>query len=513
MANMTFVLFGATGDLAKRKIYPALYNLFIDQKMPKSFSVIGLGRRELSDETFRVQIEQSLNTFSRSDANDPVILKAFLSAFRYSVLDVNRVEDYRELLQLAQQREKELNIPENRMFYLSVAPEFFDIIASNIKESGLGSTQGWKRLIIEKPFGRDLKSARELNEKLSHTFEEQEIYRIDHFLGKPMVQNLEVLEHSNPILHALWTNRYISNVQISANEIVGVEGRAGYYDQAGAIRDMFQNHMLQLLMMTAMQLPEGADTELVRFKKKKVMESLRPLTKEDVVQNVVRGQYTQGVIQGESVPGYVNEPGVPFASQNDTFIAVRLWVDDYFWNEVPFYIRTGKRMKEKSTRIVIEFKEPLAKLQHKPHETSAPNLLVLDISPDEGICFQLNSKDPLHKGEYEPIHFNVNTNHKNTPEAYENLIYDAIRGDSTFFAHWDEVELSWKWVQPILDAYEEGLIPLDSYEAGSYGPEASSRLLAEDGNKWWLDTDTDTDTEHDMKSIQGEQHYEYEPQR
>jgi glucose-6-phosphate 1-dehydrogenase len=503
--EITFVLFGATGDLARRKIYPALYNLFVDQKMPQSFSVIGLGRRELSDAAFQIQIEQSLNTFSRNSPNDPVILKAFINAFRYSVLDVNRVEDYRKLLHLVEQREKELNIPENRMFYLSVAPEFFEMIASNIKESGLGSTKGWKRLIIEKPFGRDLKSARELNEKLSKTFEENEIYRIDHFLGKPMVQNLEVLEHSNPMLHALWTNRYISNVQISANETVGVEERADYYDHAGALRDMFQNHMLQLLMMTAMQLPEGSTPEVVRFKKRRVMESLRPLAKDDVVHNVVRGQYAEGEIQGKSVVGYVNEPGVPASSQNDTFIAVRLWVDDYFWNEVPFYIRTGKRMKEKSTRIVIEFKEPFSQYQIKQQKASAPNLLVIEINPNEGITLQLNSKDPLHKSEFEPIRINTNSIQPNTPEAYENLIYDAIRGDSTFFAHWDEVELSWKWVQPILDAYEEGLVPMQTYQAGTYGPDASSSLLHEDGNQWWMDTEP----AHHMNVIRGEE-YEYQ---
>ncbi|UVI29033.1 glucose-6-phosphate dehydrogenase [Paenibacillus spongiae] len=502
MDPTSFVLFGATGDLAKRKIYPALYNLFIDHKLPESFSIIGLGRRTLSDEEFHKHVEQSLITFSRRSANDPSRLNAFLQAFRYRTLDVNHVEDYRKLLELVQRREKELNIRENRMFYLSVAPEFFGVIASNINESGLGSTDGWKRLIIEKPFGRDLESARYLNEQLSSSFEEHEIYRIDHYLGKPMIQNLEILESSNPILKALWSNHYIANVQITASETVGVEERAGYYDHAGAIRDMFQNHMLQILMMFSMQLPKKCDAHEVRFKKRKVMESLRLLQKEDISHHIVRGQYTAGEIEGKHVPGYTQEPGVAEFSTNDTFIAARLWIDDFFWSDVPFYIRTGKRMKEKSTRIVVEFKEPLG---GSSDQTKARNLLVIDINPNEGIFIQLNRKDPLQDGKLEPIRIHYSDSEKNAPEAYETLIFDAIRGDSTFFVHWDEVELSWKWVQPILDAFEEDRIPLQAYPAGSNGPAASDQLLEADGYTWWLDSEP---TDHN-KTIKGE---EYEKQ-
>ena len=252
MDNMTFVLFGGTGDLAKRKIYPALYNLFLEGKMPKSFSIIGLGRGEMTDKEFHKGVESSIHTFSRHLSEDDLKIKAFLNTIRYSRFDANTMEDYQRLLKLVKDRENELNIPENRLFYLSVSPAFFDTIALNIKQSGLGSTKGWKSLIIEKPFGHDLESARELNRKLSNAFEEEEIYRIDHYLGKPMVRNIEALEFANPVLQALWNNKSIANVQITASETVGVEQRAGYYDQAGAIRDMFQNHMLQLLMMTAM---------------------------------------------------------------------------------------------------------------------------------------------------------------------------------------------------------------------------------------------------------------------
>lgn len=487
MESSTFVLFGATGDLAKRKIYPALYNLFADGKLSGPLSVIGLGRRELSNETFQAQVLDSLRTFSRRKVEESAELQDFLLAFEYSVLDVGRPEDYKKLLAHVQRREELLNIPENRMFYLSVGPEFFGPIAGNINTSGLGDTKGWKRLIIEKPFGRDLKSAQELNDNLNAAFTEEEIFRIDHFLGKPMVQNLEVLKYSNPVLRALWQNRYIANVQITAAETVGVEERAGYYDKAGALRDMFQNHMLQLLMMMAMQLPKGSTPEDVRSKKRHVIRSVRPLLKEDVARHVVRGQYAAGEIRGNEVAGYTSEPGIEASSQNETYIAARLWIDDPLWSEVPFYIRTGKRMKEKSTRIVIEFKEPFNDLHNKNRGKLDldPNLLVIEIGPGEGISLQLNTKNPRQHGQLEPVSIKHESGNPDLPEAYENLIYDALLGDATFFAHWEEVELSWQWVQPIIEAAEEGALPLHSYAAGSNGPDAADELLGED--HWWLD--------------------------
>lgn len=482
--SMTFVLFGATGDLAKRKIYPALFNLYLNHKLPESFLVIGVGRRDLSDVEFQARVKESLYTFSRHLINDKSKKEQFVKAFRYSQLDILNAQGYKKLLELVQQNEQDMKITENRMFYLSVAPEFFDVIAWNIQESGLGSTKGWKRLIIEKPFGHDLKSAQHLNKKLSKVFEEEEIYRIDHYLGKPMVQNLEALEFANPVLQVLWNNRYIANVQITASETVGVEERAGYYDKAGAIRDMVQNHMLQLLMMTAMSLPKRISANDIREEKRKVMESLRLLQKEDVVKNVVRGQYGTGEIKAHLAVGYLEEPGVPDSSTNDTFVAARLWVDNAFWNGVPFYIRTGKRLTEKATRIVIEFKNPLKELYSNEIQNAEPNLLVIDVNPNEGVSLQLNSKNPIN-GMVEPIMIDFSPNKKDIPEAYELLIFDALRGDSTFFAHWHEVELSWKWVQPILDAFEENIVPLHSYPSGSMGPEVAHQLLEEDGYRWW----------------------------
>jgi glucose-6-phosphate 1-dehydrogenase len=482
--SVTFVLFGATGDLAKRKIFPALYNLFLDKKMPNSFSVIGLGRTKWSDDTFQKHVKDSLPIFSRRLTNDASQLEEFLHAFRYSPLDVTNSEGYKKLLNMIQKREEELSIPENRLFYLSVSPEFVDVITTGIQESGLGSTKGWKRLIIEKPFGHDLKSAQKLNELLSKDFKEEEIYRIDHYLGKPMVQNLEALEFANPMLRALWNNQFIANVQITASETVGVEDRASYYDQAGAIRDMVQNHMLQMLMMTAMHLPTQISAKEVRQEKRNVMEFLRPLKKEDVATHVVRGQYGPGDINGEPVIGYKEEPGINASSVNDTFVAARLWIDDTFWNGVPFYIRTGKRMQEKSTRIVIEFKDPLKNLHMNQNDKPAPNLLIIEVSPNEGVSLQLNRKNPLNNGKIEPVLVNFSANADEVPEAYELLLFDALRGDQTFFAHWKEVELSWKWVQPILEAFEDNALPLHPYPSGSMGPDASNQLLEEDGFKW-----------------------------
>jgi len=486
MEATTFVLFGATGDLAKRKIYPALYNLFIDGKLPESFSLFGLGRREWTDESFQANVEQSVRQFSRREAKNDGSLERFVRAFRYNVLDIGRKEDYARLLERIEQREEALGAPPNRLFYLSVGPEFFETIAANILESGLGSEKGWKRLVIEKPFGHDLPSARELNRKLSQTFAEEEIFRIDHYLGKPMVQKMGALQQANPVIQALWTNRYIANVQITASETVGVEERAGYYDHVGAVRDMFQNHMLQLLMMAAIHLPHESSSEQVRFKKKRIMQAVVPLQKQDVSASVIRGQYAEGAIGGKPVAGYLAEPGIAEGSTNDTFIAAKLEIDDIYWRGVPFYIRTGKRMKEKSTRIVVEFKEPL---QQPSQGRGTPNLLVFEIGPKEGITLQLNTKED---GEFKPLHVELHGSQDDVPEAYENLIHDALRGDGTFFAHWDEVELSWQWVQPILDAFAENLVPLQPYAAGSYGPAESDALLARDGFRWWFDGEAET---------------------
>ncbi|MHA6483499.1 glucose-6-phosphate dehydrogenase [Paenibacillus sp. strain BS8-2] len=487
MEPTTFILFGATGDLAKRKIYPALFHLFMGGKLPAAFALIGLGRRDWSDEKFRGNVAQSIRDYARGKDHDEAQIESFLQAFSYSVLNIDILDDYGKLLHKIETREQVLELAPNRLFYLSVGPEYFETIAANIEKSGLGAADGWKRLVIEKPFGHNLQTARALNEMLGRAFVEEQIFRIDHYLGKPMLQRFKALQQSNPIIQALWTNRNIANVQITANETVGVEERAGYYDHVGALRDMFQNHMLQLLMMTAIRTSVGNDADVVRFKKKHIMEALEPLQKADVSATVVRGQYAAGQINGNPVAGYTSEPGITPGSNNDTFVAAKLTIDDSFWRGVPFYIRTGKRLKEKSTRIVIEFKEALQQSTNGDEGTPEPNLLVIEMSPGESISLQLNTMDGTAKENVKPIRIDIDPGHGDLPEAYENLIHDALLGDATYFAHWDEVEASWAWVQPILEAYEENSVPLYRYEAGTYGPSQADELLARDGYRWWFD--------------------------
>lgn len=507
MESATIVLFGATGDLAKRKIYPALYHLFLEGKLPQPFSIVGLGRREWTDETFQANVEKSLRQFSGRSPDESPALRSFLSAFRYCVLDIGREEDYRKLSERIERREAELHMPSNRLFYLSVGPEYFETIALNLKQSGLGSVNGWKRLVIEKPFGKDLKSARQLNRTLSQAFQEDEIFRIDHYLGKPVVQRLGAVMQANPIIHDLWTNRGIANVQITANESIGLEGRAGYYDHAGAVRDMFQNHMLQLLMMTAIHLPNERMPESIRLRKIDVAEALKPIHKESVGAHMIRAQYTEGTIGGEPVPGYRNEPDISPDSATDTFIAARVNVDNDAWRGVPFYIRTGKRMKEKSTRIVVEFKETVRQPSRSNDGRLAPNLLVFEISPKESVTLRHIAKGTGSYGSSEPIPIDHQADSSHVPDAYENLIYDALRGDATYFAHWEEVERSWQWVQPILDAFADNAVPLLSYAAGTYGPSAANDLLADDGFHWWFDDDR---FDSNIENSEGER-YAYYP--
>ena len=322
MEPATILLFGATGDLAKRKIYPALYNLYIEGKLPTPFSVFGLGRSEWTDEQFRSSVAASLAQFSRRKPEEGGAIDRFLQAFRYHVLNIGREDDYRELLARVERREAELGAAPNRLFYLSVGPEHFETVAANIRSSGLGSSSGWKRLVIEKPFGYDLQSARELNRKLSQSFEEEEIFRIDHYLGKHVLQQWKAIQQSNPLIQSLWSNRSIANVQITAGEAVGVETRAGYYDHIGALRDMFQNHMLQLLMMTAVQFSSGNTPEEVRFKKKMALEALDFLQKEDVGRHVVRGQYAAGTVGGRAVDGYLSERRNPTSLKVSNLVGI-----------------------------------------------------------------------------------------------------------------------------------------------------------------------------------------------
>jgi glucose-6-phosphate 1-dehydrogenase len=483
---LIFVLFGATGDLAKRKLFPALYSLHKERLLPERFAVVGVARGENTDEGFRSDVLSAVETYARFDVKDQQDWDAFKNRFYYYPLDVKSNEGYAGLKALLEQLDHRYQIPGNRIFFLAMAPEFFGTIASNLKKTGFTSTQGWKRLIIEKPFGHDLLSAQQLNHQISEAFAEDEIYRIDHYLGKEMVQNIEVIRFANTLFESVWNNRYIDNIQITSSETVGVEERAAYYEKSGALRDMVQNHMLQMVMMMAMEPPSRLKTEAIRDEKVKVLRSLRRYTPEEVREHVVRGQYTAGRIKGQAVPGYREEPGVDPNSATETFVAAKLYIDNFRWAGVPFYIRTGKRMAQKSTEIVVQFKEMPINLYFNREGTLGPNLLVIRIHPVEGMHLMLNVKRPGTEGGIIPVAMDFCQNcAEGTPEAYERLLYDAMHGDSTFFTRWDEVSLAWKFVDAISAAWETSTSDLAHYTAGTWGPEEANQLLRKDGFHWW----------------------------
>ncbi|MCL6517261.1 glucose-6-phosphate dehydrogenase [Alicyclobacillus sp.] len=481
----TLFLFGATGDLARRKLLPALYSLFLDRRLPDAFAIIGVARTNLNDDRFRDQVCDAIRTFGRHPAARDDTLAAFLRRIRYAPVDVRNPEDFSRLNDLAAALEREQDLPGNRLFYLALAPDFFAPVARQLGQSGLAKTRGWRRLVIEKPFGHDQASAAALNDALREVFEEEEIYRIDHYLGKEMVQNIEVLRFANSVFEPLWNNRAIANVQITSSETVGVENRAGYYETAGALRDMVQNHMLQMVMMVAMEPPSRLKMEAIRDEKVKVLRSLRRYTPEEAVHHVVRGQYTAGRVLGQEVAGYREEPGVPAGSITETFVAARLYIDNFRWAGVPFYLRTGKRMAAKATEIVIQFRDMPKDVYFNTEGRLGPNLLVIRVNPQEGVYIQLNAKHPGTDERIVPIAMEFSQEPDRSPEAYERLLWDAMQGDSTFFTRWDEVSLAWKFVDPVAEAFHRANMPLHLYQAGSWGPSASDRLLAEDGFRWW----------------------------
>lgn len=380
------VIFGATGDLAKRKLYPSIHRLYQNGQIGEEFAVVGVGRRPWSNEDLRQTVKTSISSSADKHIDD------FTSHFYYHPFDVTTPGSYQELNVLLNQLEDTYQIPNNRMFYLAMAPEFFGTIAKTLKSEGVTATTGWSRLVIEKPFGHDLPSAQALNKEIREAFTEDQIYRIDHYLGKQMVQNIEVIRFANAIFEPLWTNRYISNIQITSSESLGVEDRARYYEKSGALRDMVQNHIMQMVALLAMEPPIKLNTEEIRSEKVKVLRALRPIAKDEVDEYFVRGQYQAGEIDGVPVPAYTDEDNVAPDSNTETFVAGKLLIDNFRWAGVPFYIRTGKRMKEKSTKIVVQFKDIPMNLYYGNENNMNPNLLVIHIQPDEGITLYLNAK-------------------------------------------------------------------------------------------------------------------------
>lgn len=482
------VIFGGTGDLTHRKIIPALYNLVVDRLLPKNFAVVSVGRRNKSEDEYKQDMYKALKEHSRNEVDDKHWAK-LANMLHYYQFDFTNQEGYIGLKEYLDDLDVKANTGGNRVFYLAVAPEHFETIVSGLHVSNMTKKLGaWSRLIIEKPFGKDLKTARKLNNKLLEVFDESSIYRIDHYLGKEMIQNILVLRFCNTIFESIWNNKFIDNIQISLTEKLGVGSRSGYYENSGAMRDMVQSHIIQILSLVAMEPPINLKTDSIRTEKQKVLEAIEEITPAFLRNNVVFGQYGKGVIDGKPVPGYREEANVPADSNTETFVALKLHINNFRWAGTPFYIRTGKRMGTASGEIVIQFKDLPNILYFEDKEIQDPNLLVLRIQPNVGVFFQFNTKDfSTHNGiiptKMDTSHYNPTQG--NTPEAYERLIYDILRGDATLFPRWDEVESAWSFADKIIKYRESKISKFPNYDAGSMGPISAFELLARDGREWW----------------------------
>lgn len=482
------VIFGGTGDLTHRKLMPALYNLVYDKLMPQCFAVVCVGRREMSQENYRNGIHESLKKYSRNNIEEKhwSRLRELIYYYQFDFTDESGyfgLKDYLEMLN------SKSHAGGNCIFYLAVAPEFFETIVHGLHISGLAQKNGaWNRLVIEKPFGKDLKTARVLNSKLLEVFNESSIYRIDHYLGKEMIQNIMVLRFCNSVFSSVWSNKYIDNIQISLTEQYGVGTRGGYYEHSGAVRDMVQNHIVQILSLVAMEPPVNLKTDSIRTEKLKVIQAIEEFTCETLSENVVFGQYGNGVIDEITVPSYREEDKVPEDSNTETFVALKLNINNFRWAGTPFYIRTGKRMAQRSAQIVIQFKSLPNILYFQDNNKQEPNLLVIRIQPNVGVFFQFNTKDfsthnDIVSTKMDSSH--ISPSQGNTPEAYERLIHDILRGDSTLFSRWDEVEASWMFADRIIGYREQKKLNFPNYEAGTMGPVRASEMLERDGRHWW----------------------------
>ncbi len=488
-ASQLFVIFGASGDLTYRKLVPAVYDLYKNGLLCKNFAILGVSRTEISDEDFRQKQKEGIEQFAQLETD---LLEKFLKKLFYIPIDTFSAEDYKKLNNKIKQLQESQNIEDNLLFYMSTPPKMFPVISTNLKEVGLNKETketGFRRMIIEKPFGTDLDTAIELNHTIQKVFKESQVYRIDHYLGKETVQNLLVTRFSNAIFEPLWNRNFISHIEITSSEHIGVGKRGGYYDQSGAIRDMFQNHLLQLLALVAMEPPSVIDPDAIRNEIKKLTQSIRPVTKESLKKDFVRGQYTASKIKGESVPGYRDEEGVPENSRTETFLAARVFIDNWRWSGVPFYVRTGKRLPTRVTEIVINFKEtPHHLFNQYGTEMRANNRLIIRIQPDEGILLNFGMKLPGAGYKVKNVGMDFHYNELSSvylPTAYERLLLDAMLGDQTLFSRGDIVEEAWKFVQPILDAWKaDETIPLYGYPSGTWGPPEADALLDLENYEW-----------------------------
>jgi len=501
--SAVMVIFGGTGDLTHRKLMPALYNLIRNDLLPDNFAVVSVGRREKTTEQYRDEVYQSLLKYSRNriDESHWARLRNIIHYYRF---DFTSLPQYTFLKDYLIQIEEKYQTGGNRVFYLAVSPGDFATIISGIRTGGLtentsagintpaagiNTPAAWSRLVIEKPFGKDLITARLLNEKLLEVFPEKNIFRIDHYLGKEMIQNIMVLRFCNSIFESIWSNKYIDNIQISLTEKYGVESRGGYYETSGAMRDMVQNHVIQILTLIAMEPPVNLDTDSIRTERLKVIQALEEMTPELLRDNVVFGQYDRGYMDGKPVPAYRKEEKVSPSTTTETFVALKLQINNFRWAGTPFYIRTGKRLPSAGAQIVIQFKSLPRILYFQGDQVQEPNLLIIRVQPDVGVFFQFNTKD-MQSSQNRVIATKMDTSRQiasqgNTPEAYERLLLDVLRGDSTLFTRWDAVEASWTFADKIIQYRGQDVAQFPNYNAGSMGPVRVFELLARDGRKWW----------------------------
>jgi len=485
--NHIYIIFGATGDLTKRKLLPALFSLYVQKLLPNKFILLGVSRSQLSDEDFRNKTKSALEGFRETD--DLTKIDDFIMNVFYNSIDFDDLNSYKKLKKRINKLQNEYSIESNIIFYLSTPPSLYGTIPVHLSSVGLNNqTDGWKRLIIEKPFGYDYGSAINLKNLLLESWEEEQIYRIDHYLGKETVQNLLVTRFSNGIFEPLWNRNFIHHVEITSAESIGVEQRGGYYDTSGALRDMVQNHLMQIVGLVGMEPPSSLEPVAIRNEILKVLQSIRRFTEEDVKQNCIRGQYLSAKIKDEIVAGYREEKGVRQNTYSETFIALKLYIDNWRWGKVPFYIRTGKRLPLRVTEIVIHFKETPHFLFSYNKSHNQCNQLVIRIQPDEGVLLNIGMKIPGSGFEVQNVNMDFHYSDLTPlriPSAYERLLYDAIKGDSTLFARTDEVLESWKILAPIIDCWKNGNdIPLYGYPAGTWGPLIADELIEGKNMKW-----------------------------
>ena len=483
------VLFGGTGDLAHRKVMPALYHLWRTNLLPYEFVLLAVGRRPYDDEAFRTDIRASLDQFSRSLPVDEDVWRTFAERICYQHLDFADANGFQGLVTRLDALDEERGTRGNRLYYLATQPSQFAEIVGQLGRVGLDHEKhdgGWRRIVIEKPFGHDLESARRLNREVGRVFRESQVYRIDHYLGKETVRNLLVFRFGNGIFEPLWNRRYVDHVQITVAESIGIENRGAFYEQTGASRDVLQNHLLQLVSLVAMEPPTAFQADALRDEKVKILRAIG--TDPTDPTQVVRGQYGPGWVAATQVPGYRQEAGVDPESETETYVAAKLTIDDWRWSGVPFYVRTGKRLPKRSTEIAIQFREVPHRLFRDAGADPDPNLLAIRIQPDEGIMLRFSAKVPGLGMAVRPVTmdftygsaFNVDS-----PDAYETLILDALQGDASLFTRADEVEEAWSIVDPIIEAWATGPPPdFANYEAGSLGPAEADEMLARDGRRW-----------------------------